>query len=161
MKAINQVDTFKLSSYEIKREINNDSELKAAFFQAVSNSSWSNYGYLVAFEFSDTLNEEIERLNQAFGIGIIELQANTYRSRVLFPPKYRTIEFKTMDKLCKMNKEFDMFIEHTEKLMTASEKYLDGAEKGFDDFCDPYFKNDTDMKEYCIDKNIPWDNEEE
>lgn len=161
MKAINQVDTFKLSSYEIKREINNDSELKAAFFQAVSNSSWANYGYLVAFEFSDTLLEEIERLNQAFGIGVIELHANTYRSRVLFQPKYRAIDFKTMDKLCKINKEFDKFIEHTEKLMTATEKYFDDAEKGFDDFCDPYFKNDTEMKKYCLDKNIPWDNEEE
>ena len=161
MKAINQVDTFKLSSYEIKREINNDSELKAAFFQAVSNSSWANYGYLVAFEFSDTLNEEIERLNQAFGIGVIELHANAYRSRIMFPPKYRAIDFKTMDKLCKMNKEFDKFIEHTEKLMTATEKWFDDAEKGFDDFCDPYFKHDTEMKKYCLDKNIPWDNEEE
>jgi hypothetical protein len=107
------------------------------------------------------LLEEIERLNQAFGIGVIELHANTYRSRVLFQPKYRAIDFKTMDKLCKINKEFDKFIEHTEKLMTATEKYFDDAEKGFDDFCDPYFKNDTEMKKYCLDKNIPWDNEEE
>nr|WP_315151162.1 hypothetical protein [uncultured Flavobacterium sp.] len=53
LKSINRIDTFKLSSYELKREINNDSELKKAYFQAVSNSSWSNYGYLVAFEFSD------------------------------------------------------------------------------------------------------------
>ena len=162
MKAINQVDTFKLSSYEIKREITNDNDLKAAFFQAVSNSSWANYGYLVAFEFGDTLIEEIERLNQAFGIGVIQLYANTYRSRVLFQPKYRAIDFKTMDKLCRMNKkEFDKFIEHIEKLMTATEKYFDDAEKGFDDFCDPYFKNDTEMKNYCIDNDIPWDNEEE
>ena len=51
LKSVNRVDTFKLSSYELKREINNDSELKKAFFQAVSNSSWANYGYLVAFEF--------------------------------------------------------------------------------------------------------------
>ena len=49
LKSINRVDTFKLSSYELKREINSDSELKKAFFQAVSNSSWANYGYLVAF----------------------------------------------------------------------------------------------------------------
>lgn len=160
MKAINQVDTFKLSSYEIKREINNDSELKAAFFQAVSNSSWANFGYLVAFEFSDTLSEEIERLNQSFGIGVIELHANTYLSKVLFQPKYREIDFKTMDKLCKINKEFDKFIEHTEKLMTASEKYIEDAEKGFDEFCDAYFKNDTEMKKYCLDKNIPWDDKE-
>lgn len=160
MKAINQVDTFKLSSYELKREINNDSELKAAFFQAVSNSSWANYGYLVAFEFSDTLNDEIERLNQAFGIGVIELNSYAYQSRVLFQPKHHEIDFKTVDKLCNMNKEFDKFIAHTEKLMTASEKYIEDAEKGFNDFCDPYFKSDTDMKKYCIDKNIPWENDE-
>ena len=73
LKSINRVDTFKVSSYELKREINSDSELKKAFFQAVSNSSWANYGYLVAFEFSDSLNEEMARLNQSFGIGIIEL----------------------------------------------------------------------------------------
>lgn len=40
LKSINRIDTFKLSSYELKREINSDSELKKAFFQAVSNSSW-------------------------------------------------------------------------------------------------------------------------
>ena len=79
LKSINRVDTFKLSAYELKREINSDSELKKAFFQAVSNSSWANYGYLVAFEFSDSLNEEMARLNQSFGIGIIELNANPYR----------------------------------------------------------------------------------
>jgi hypothetical protein len=72
LKSINRVDTFKLTSYELKREINSDSELKKAFFQAVSNSSWANYGYLVAFEFSDSLNEEMARLNQSFGIGIFE-----------------------------------------------------------------------------------------
>ena len=55
LKSINRVDTFKLSSYELKKEINSDSELKKAYFQAVSNSSWANYGYLVAFEFSDNL----------------------------------------------------------------------------------------------------------
>ena len=59
LKSINRVDTFKMSSYELKKEINSDSELKKAFFQAVSNSSWANYGYLVAFEFSDSLNEEM------------------------------------------------------------------------------------------------------
>jgi len=55
LKSINRVDTFKLSSYKIKKEINSDSDLKKAFFQAVSNLSWANYGYLVAFEFRDSL----------------------------------------------------------------------------------------------------------
>ena len=34
LKSINRVDTFKISSYEIKREINSDSELKKAFFSS-------------------------------------------------------------------------------------------------------------------------------
>jgi len=159
LKSINRVDTFKLSSYELKREINSDSELKKAFFQAVSNSSWANYGYLVAFEFSDGLTEEMARLNQSFGIGIIELNANPYQSKVLFAAVYRDLDFKTIDKLCKMNKEFEKFIEQTEKLMTASEKYISGAEKELDQFCDQYFANDTEVENYCNEKLIPTNKE--
>lgn len=59
-KAINRLDTFKISPFEIKKEINYDSDLKEAYFQAVSNSSWANYGYLVAFEFADNLDDEME-----------------------------------------------------------------------------------------------------
>jgi hypothetical protein len=159
LKAINRVDTFKLSSYEIKKEINSDSELKKAFFQAVSNSSWANYGYLVAFEFSDSLIEEMERLSQSFGIGIIELNSNPYRSKVLFQPKYHDLDFKTIDKLCKINKEFESFIEQSEKIMTAEERYYKSTEKEFNEFCDDYFDNDTEFENYCKDKHIPIENE--
>jgi len=155
LKAINRVDTFKLSSYEIKKEINTDAELKKAFFQAVSNSSWANYGYLVAFEFSDSLAEEIERLNQSFGIGVIELNANPYQSKILFQSKYRDLDFKTIGKLCKINKEFEKFIEQTEKLMTAEERYYGSTEKELDEFCDKYFANDTEVEKYCKENNIP------
>ncbi len=155
LKSINRLDTFKISSYEIKKEINSDSELKKAFFQAVSNSSWANYGYLVAFEFSDSLNEEMSRLNQSFGIGIIELNANPYQSKILFQAKYRDLDFKTIDKLCKMNKEFEKFIEQTEKLMTAEERYYKSTEKELDEFCDDYFANDSEVEKYCKDKFIP------
>jgi hypothetical protein len=68
MKILNKADTFKITSYEIKKEINTDYELKKSYFQAVSNSSWANYGYLVALEISDNLKDEMERLNQSFGI---------------------------------------------------------------------------------------------
>lgn len=155
LKSINRVDTFKLSSYEIKKEINSDSELKKAFFQAVSNSSWANYGYLVAFEFSDSLTEEMERLNQSFGIGVIELNANPYQSKILFPAKFRNLDFKTIDKLCKINKEFEKFIEQTEKLMTAEDRYYKSTEKELDEFCDDYFANDSEVEKYCKDNNIP------
>jgi uncharacterized protein len=155
LKAVNRVDTFKLSSYEIKKEINSDAELKKAFFQAVSNSSWANYGYLVAFEFSPSLVEEIERLNQSFGIGVIELNANPYQSKVLFPPKYRDLDFKTIDKLCKINKDFERFIEQTEKLMTAQERYYKATAKELEEFCDEYFSSDSEIEEYCKKQAIP------
>ncbi|OAV71991.1 hypothetical protein Barb4_00277 [Bacteroidales bacterium Barb4] len=161
LKCINRADTFKLRSYELKKEINNDSELKEAFFQAVSNSSWANYGYLVAFEFSERLAEEMERLNQSFGIGFIELNANPYQSRILFSAKYRDLDFKTIDKLCKINGDFGKFIGHVEKLMTADEKYFSGVEKELDSFCDGYFKDDTEAEEYCKEKHIPIEQTEE
>lgn len=159
LKSIKRIDTFKLHSYELKKEINNDSELKKAYFQAVSNSSWANFGYLVAFEFSDSLMEEMERLNQSFGIGIIELNANPYQSKVLFPAKYRELDFKTIDKLCKINKDFERFIEQTEKLLTAEERYFKSTEKELDEFCDKYFSNDTEIELYCKDKHIPSEKE--
>lgn len=155
LKSINRVDTFKLSSYELKKEINSDTELKKAYFQAVSNSSWANYGYLVAFEFSDSLSDEMERLNQSFGIGIIELNANPYQSKILFPAIYKDLDFKTIDKLCKINKEFEQFIEQTDRLMTAQERYYKSTEKELDEFCDGYFENDSEIEKYCKDKNIP------
>ncbi len=158
LKAINRVDTFEISSFEVKKEINSDYELKKSFFQAVSNSSWANYGYLVAFEISDNLTEEMERLNQSFGIGIIALKANPYESKILYQPKYKDLDFKTIDKLCKINKEFEKFIEQTEKLMTASDKYIKATEKELDEFCDPYFLTDTEVEKYCIEKHIPSEN---
>ena len=159
LKSINRVDTLKLSSYEIKKEINSDSDLKKAFFQAVSNSSWANYGYLVAFEFSDSLNEEMARLSQSFGIGIIKLNANPFQSKVLYPSNYRALDFKTIDKLCIINKPFERFIEQTEKLMSASEAYFSGTEKELDEFCDSYFLSDTDVENYCKEKHIPINDE--
>ena len=97
----------------------------------------------------------MERLNQSFGIGMIELKANPYESRILFQPKEKNLDFKTIDKLCRINKDFEKFIEQTEKLMTASEKYVVSTEKELDEFCDSYFSNDTEFEKYCKEKFIP------
>ncbi|MCD4819106.1 MAG: hypothetical protein K8S23_10485 [Candidatus Cloacimonetes bacterium] len=155
LKIVNRADTFKLISYELKKEINTDYELKKSFFQAVSNSSWANYGYLVAFEISDSLFEEMERLNQSFGIGIIKLNPNPYESNILFQSKYKELDFKTMDKLCKINQFFEKFIEQTEKLLTADERYIHSTEKELNEFCDKYFTNDSEIEKYCNEKHIP------
>ena len=101
----------------------------------------------------------LERLNQSFGIGIIELNANPYQSKILFPAKYHDLDFKTIDKLYKINREFEKFIEQTEKLMTAEERYYKSTEKELDEFCDNYFVNDTEIEDYCKEKNIPLEQE--
>lgn len=157
IKAINKLDTFKISSYELKKEINTDYELKKTFFQAVSNSSWANYGYLVAYEFSDLIYDEMKRLNQSFGIGIIELRSNAFESKVLFTAAYRELDFTTIDKLCKINSDFEKFIEQTEKLLTVSQKYIKSSEKELEEFADKYFTKDEDLEKYCKEKNIGYD----
>jgi hypothetical protein len=141
----------------LKREINNDYELKKAYFQAVSNSSWANYGYLVTFEVSDNLLDEIERLNQSFGIGFILLNANPYQSKILFQSKFKNIDFKTVDKLCVINEDFRKFMEQTEKLLTAEERYYKSTEKELDEFCDKCLDNDAEIEAYCKAKHIPTD----
>jgi len=149
LKVINKADTFKISSYEIKNEIMNDYDLKKCFFQAVSNSSWANFGYLVAFEMNESLLDEMERLNQSFGIGIIKLNSNPFESKIIFPAKYKEIDIKTIDKLCKINNDFKLFIEQVEKYVNASEKYLASSQLELENFCDTYFKNDSEIEKYC------------
>jgi hypothetical protein len=54
-----------------------------------------------------------------------------------------------------MNQDFEKFIVQIEKLLTASNKYVAGVEKELDEFCDTYFANDTEIENYCNEKNIP------
>ncbi|GAB1575918.1 hypothetical protein BPNSA17_07510 [Bordetella petrii] len=78
----------KLWSFEVKLLVNR-SNVPECFFQAVSNSSWGNFGYLVAAEISgqDTL-KELQMLFAAHGIGFIKLDAdNPVDSQVLSPAR--------------------------------------------------------------------------
>jgi len=155
MKLINRGDTFEFISYELKKELRNDYELKKSYFQAVSNSSWANRGYLVAFEINDNLREEMERLNNAFGIGIIHLKANPFESKVLFTSKYRELDFRTIDKICNINRDFLSFFEKIEKLLSADKKYINSVRKELEESCDDYLKTEDEIEKYCKDKNIP------
>ena len=65
----------KLSSFEVKLLLNR-SNVREAFFQAVSNSSWANFGYLAAAEIegADTM-KELRMLFALHGIGLIQIDA--------------------------------------------------------------------------------------
>lgn len=153
-KATNRNDTLKIHSYELKKEITTDYELKKCFFQAVSNSSWANYSYLVAFKISDNLLEELERLNNSFGIGFIQLNSNPEKSRIMFSPKDKQLDFKTIERLCNINPDFKVFIKQIEKIITASDKYVYDVKKGLIDICDKTFETEAEALNYCKYKNI-------
>lgn len=147
-------------SYELKRRIDNDYELKKCFFQAVSNSSWANKGYLVAFDINEDLREELARLNHSFGIGFILLKANPYESQVWFDAVDRQLDFSTIDKLCEINADFKEFIRLVEATMTADDKHFNPSKAALSNICDKFLLGDGEIQQYCIEHNIPTTDEE-
>ena len=141
-------------SYEMKRRIENDSQLKQYYFQALSNSSWANFGYLVAFEIADGLDEEMQRLNNAFGIGIILMQAT--EATILYPAREKSLDYVTIEKLSTINKQFCEFISKLAKVLHASKDYTDVARDSLIAICDKVFETDEEIEKYCKEHNIPF-----
>ncbi len=109
-----KVNPYKLYSFELKKELN-FSNLRECYFQAVSNSSWAHEGYLVALNLSDgtDLIDEIRRLNNAFGIGVIRLnQEHFMQSEILFSAKERdSLDWDTVNRLVAENPDFRKFLD--------------------------------------------------
>lgn len=107
------VSSLKLFSFELKISIT-FSNLREYFFQAVSNSSWSHEGYLVALRIADDSNlyDELRRLNNAFGIGIIKLDPEDIeQSYILFPAKENNnLDWETINRLAEENTDFKSFV---------------------------------------------------
>lgn len=104
--------SFKLYAFELKVRLS-WSNLKEYYFQAVSNSSFANEGYLVVYEeFDDEILEELIRLNVSFGIGVIKLESSTAESRIILPSHKRELDITTLNMLVEKNPNFREFI-HT------------------------------------------------
>lgn len=102
----------KLWSFEVKLLVNR-SNVREVFFQAVSNSSWANLGYLVAAEFEgrDTI-KELRILSSLHGIGVIQINTdNPTESQILIPAKERTdIDWNTANRLVEENADFRQYV---------------------------------------------------
>jgi hypothetical protein len=100
-------------SFELKQELTpGTEEFKESFFQAVSNSTWANEGYIVAYEIDDDAMflSELQRLSTLYGIGVIDLK----NEQILFPAKEKKIiDLSTVDKLATKNKDFADFVNQT------------------------------------------------
>lgn len=102
---------FKIYSFELKVSLD-FSNLKESYFQAVSNSSFANEGYLVVYEELDSeVFDELRRLHSSFGIGLIKLELEPTESSVLLPSLVRNLDFKTIDMLVNKNADFREFID--------------------------------------------------
>ncbi len=102
----------KLWSFEVKLGINR-SNVRECFFQAVSNSSWANLGYLVASKITGkgTL-KELRMLTAVHGIGLIELRADALaKSQVIIPAREKVeIDWDTSNRLATENKDFFEYV---------------------------------------------------
>ena len=154
LKATEPKQSIHIYSYELKKKIESDYQLKQYYFQALSNSSWANFGYLVAFEINEDLSEEMARLNNAFGIGIILLQAND--SKILYSAREKALDYNTIEKLNNLNPDFCEFIKKLSKVMNASRDYTVDAKNSFEKICDKIFESDEEQEAYCREHNIPF-----
>lgn len=109
-----KVNPYKLYSFEMKKELC-FGNLRECYFQAVSNSSWAHEGYLVALQIESDPEfiDEIRRLNNAFGIGVIQLDPEHFmQSEILFSAKERdTLDWDTVNRLVDDNPDFKDFLD--------------------------------------------------
>lgn len=114
LNSISNSNAISIYSFELKKSIDRNN-YREYFFQAVSNSSWANEGYLVAAKIKDDdeLMNELERLSSSFGIGLIHLDIEDIdSSRVVFPAhKKKELDWETMNKLSDLNDKFKRFMQ--------------------------------------------------
>lgn len=101
----------KFYSFELKKSLN-FGNYKESYFQAVSNSSWSNEGYLVCVDIDNEVKHELKRLCDSFGVGLIQLNIdNIDDSVIIYPSAVKPIiDIATIELLISKNKDFLDFI---------------------------------------------------
>ncbi|MFQ9423860.1 MAG: HTH domain-containing protein [Coriobacteriales bacterium] len=142
---------YKVFSFEMKQKLDLGN-LRSEYFQAVSNSSWANEGYLVA-PIITTENEdfmsELTLLNNSFGIGVIKLNIEIpEESEILFRSKLKQhLDINMLDKLILKNKDVASLFQCVLESQSL-EKIVD-KEKIFDPVLD-----DNAYQKYLKDKKL-------
>jgi hypothetical protein len=132
----------KLFSFELKISID-FTTLRERFFQAVSNSSWAHEGYLVVAEIEEDpeFMQELKRLSQSFGIGVIRLDTvQVEDSEIILAARERSeVDWETINRIAEINSDFKDFVDCVGKSITINQV----AAKGFDPVL-----NDVEMAAY-------------
>lgn len=137
----------KLFSFEVKKRLDL-SNLRESYFQAVSNSSWAHEGYLVVFDLGrdPEFMDELRRLNNAFGMGIIVLEtADVDQSEILLPARIRQeLDWDTVNRLYEENENFRKFVNSVKNALRI------GTTSGQYDAV----LNEEQLQKYLREKNI-------
>lgn len=99
--------------------------------------------------------EEMERLNRAFGIGIILLSPFSNDTRELFQARKKELDYYTIDKLSRINPDFKNFIVKTTKVLNSQNDVVEDVKNGLQKFCDKGFTSEDEIAYYCDETNIP------
>lgn len=107
-------------SFELKLKIDK-SNLTECYFQAVSNSNWANFGYLVVGDLDKDKSfiSNLVRLNSGYGIGIIHLNIdNPNNSEIIVSAREKeAVDINFMNFLSNINKDFNNFIKNSKKII--------------------------------------------
>lgn len=141
---------YRLYSFELKIALN-FSNLKECYFQAVSNSSWANEGYLVVYKEVDSeVLSVLRRLNASFGIGLIKLESDIASSQILIQAREpEVLDVETIDVLVRNNSDFKDFINDINRKIKAHYKNIGEINLSFDKVLD-----DDELEKYLKEKHI-------
>ena len=117
----------RLWSFEVKRQLNG-ANVRKSFFQAVSNSSWANEGYLVATNIANSIDQELRMLSALHGIGVILLNPENPSESEIFLPAIAKLEidWQSVNRIVVENQDFKDFVE------LVSTYYQTGRIRGID-----------------------------
>lgn len=121
----------KIWSFEVKLSLKMY-DVREAYFQTVSNSSWANFGYLVTGEYPEAkVLEEIEILSGIHGIGLIVLNTDDpSQSEIkIYAREKSEIDWNTANRLAKQNTDFVEFLSSVYNFYNGSK----GLEKSWDE----------------------------
>jgi len=116
----------RLWSFEVKLLVNR-SNVRKCYFQAVSNSSWSHFGYLVAATIAgDDTIKELCMLAATHGIGVIQLDSdNPSESQILIPARERAeIDWDMCNRLTEENRDFVDYISRVRRFYQTGETHV-------------------------------------
>ena len=113
MNNVAPVEKIALYSYEVKINLTK-SNVRECFVQAATNSSWANFGYLVASEIDEDVMSECKLLANQFGIGLIRLDTEepTEKSTIVIQAQRKNLNWQTIDRIYRENKDFKVFIKY-------------------------------------------------